>query len=53
MSTFFGSLRRRGAYAFGRYNLAHIAPPLVATDADIDEAVALIDAATGDLEAAL
>jgi taurine--2-oxoglutarate transaminase len=53
MSAFFASLRRRGAYAFGRYNVAHIAPPLVASDADIDEAVALIDAAAGDLEAAL
>ena len=52
MPTLFGALRKRGAYAMGRFNVMHVAPPLVITDAQIDEAVATIDAAVGELEAA-
>jgi taurine--2-oxoglutarate transaminase len=52
MPTLFGALRKRGAYAFGRYNVLHVAPPLIITDEQIDEAVATIDAAVGELAAA-
>jgi taurine--2-oxoglutarate transaminase len=49
MPTFFGSLRKRGVYAFGRYNIVHIAPPLVATDEDLAEIAAALDGAIADL----
>ena len=49
MPTLFASLRKRGVYAFGRYNLAHIAPPLISTDAEIAEIVEALDGAIGDL----
>ncbi len=49
MPALFGSLRKRGIYAFGRYNLVHIAPPLIATDADLDEIADALDGAIGDL----
>ncbi|HEV3155849.1 MAG TPA: aminotransferase class III-fold pyridoxal phosphate-dependent enzyme [Candidatus Baltobacteraceae bacterium] len=49
MEKFFSALRARGAYAFGRYNLLYIAPPLVITQHEIEEVVAIIDAALGDI----
>jgi taurine--2-oxoglutarate transaminase len=49
MPTFFAGLRKRGAIAFGRYSIVHIAPPLISTDADIAELVDAIDGAIGDL----
>ncbi|HEY6236428.1 MAG TPA: aminotransferase class III-fold pyridoxal phosphate-dependent enzyme, partial [Candidatus Elarobacter sp.] len=49
MPALFASLKKRGAYAFGRYNVLHVAPPLTITDEQIDEAVATIDAAVADL----
>jgi taurine--2-oxoglutarate transaminase len=49
MPTFFASLRKHGVYAFGRYNIAYIAPPLVATDDDLAEIAAALDNAIGDL----
>jgi taurine--2-oxoglutarate transaminase len=52
MPTLFAGLKKRGAYAFGRYNVLHIAPPLTITDEQLDEAVATIDAAVSDLEEA-
>jgi taurine--2-oxoglutarate transaminase len=52
MPTLFAALKKRGAYAFGRYNVLHVAPPLIVSDAQIDEAVATIDAAIGELAAA-
>ena len=52
MPTLFAGLKKRGAYAFGRYNVLHIAPPLIITDEQLDEAVATIDAAVGELAAA-
>lgn len=52
MPVLFAGLRKRGAYAFGRYNILHIAPPLIATDDDLAEISAAIDGAIGDLTAA-
>ena len=49
MPTLFAALKKRGAYAFGRYNVLHVAPPLIITDEQIDEAVATIDIAVGEL----
>jgi taurine--2-oxoglutarate transaminase len=49
MPSLFAALKKRGAYAFGRYNVLHIAPPLIITDEQIDEAVATIDTAVGEL----
>ena len=50
MPTLFGALRKAGVYAFGRYNVIHIAPPLVITEAELDEALAALDGAVGELE---
>ncbi len=52
MPTLFGALRKRGAYAMGRFNVMHVAPPLTISDEQIDEAVATIDGAVGELEEA-
>jgi taurine---2-oxoglutarate transaminase len=49
MPALFAALRKRGAYAFGRYSVLHVAPPLIIDDAQIDEAVATIDASIGEL----
>jgi taurine--2-oxoglutarate transaminase len=52
MPTLFGALRAGGVYAFGRYNILHIAPPLVIEEAELDEALAALDVAIDDLERA-
>ena len=52
MPVLFGALRKNGVYAFGRYNIMHVAPPLVIEEAELDEAIASIDAAIGALAAA-
>jgi taurine--2-oxoglutarate transaminase len=52
MATLYASLRRRGVYAFGRYNVLCVAPPLVITEDELDEAIAALDEAVGDLERA-
>lgn len=52
MPTLFAALRKRGAYAFGRYNVLHVAPPLIITDEQIDEAVQTIDESIGELAGA-
>jgi taurine--2-oxoglutarate transaminase len=52
MPALFAGLKKRGAYAFGRYNVLHIAPPLIISEDELDEAVAAIDGAVGDLEEA-
>jgi taurine---2-oxoglutarate transaminase len=52
MPTLFGALRKAGVYAFGRYNVIHIAPPLVIEEAELDEALAALDGAIGELETA-
>jgi taurine--2-oxoglutarate transaminase len=51
MPVLFNALRAGGVYAFGRYNVVHIAPPLVIEEAELDEALAALDAAIGELEA--
>ncbi len=53
MPTFFAALRKNGVYCFGRYNLVHIAPPLVIEEAELDEAIAAIDTSLAALSAAL
>jgi taurine--2-oxoglutarate transaminase len=50
MPALFGGLRKRGVYAFGRYNIVHIAPPLVIEETELDEALAVLDEAIGDME---
>jgi taurine--2-oxoglutarate transaminase len=52
MPTLFAALRKHGVYAFGRYNLIHIAPPLIIEEAELDEAIASIDVSIGALAAA-
>jgi taurine---2-oxoglutarate transaminase len=49
MPVLFAGLKKRGAYAFGRYNVLHIAPPLTISDEQIDQAIATIDGAVGEL----
>jgi taurine--2-oxoglutarate transaminase len=49
MPTLFNALRKGGVYAFGRYNLIHIAPPLVIEEAELDDALAVLDTAIGEL----
>ena len=39
MKTFFGELRNRGVYTFGKFNVAMIAPPLTCKKEDLDEAL--------------
>jgi taurine--2-oxoglutarate transaminase len=52
MPALFGALRKGGVYAFGRYNIVHIAPPLVIEEAELDQALAVLDTAIGELSAA-
>jgi len=42
---FFGDLLARGLYVLGRYNVAIVAPPLVITEPELDEAFTILDAA--------
>ena len=39
----FAGLKKRGAYAFGRYNVLHVAPPLTITDEQIGGDAALVE----------
>ncbi len=50
MPALFGALRKAGVYAFGRYNVLVIAPPLVIDEAELDEALDALDGAIGNLE---
>ena len=50
MPSLFGAMRKAGLYAFGRYNLLHIAPPLVIEEAELDEAFGKLDGAITELE---
>jgi taurine--2-oxoglutarate transaminase len=52
MAALYDGLRRRGVYAFGRYNVLCVSPPLTVTEAELDEAFAALDEAIGDLERA-
>jgi taurine--2-oxoglutarate transaminase len=49
MPALFNALRAGGVYAFGRYNVLHIAPPLVIEESELDEALATLDVAIGEL----
>jgi taurine--2-oxoglutarate transaminase len=49
MPTLFAGLRKRGVFAFGRYNVIHIAPPLVMGEHEFDAAVDALDGAIGEL----
>ncbi len=50
LQAFFNDLLARGLYVLGRYNVIIVAPPLVIGDAEIDEAVAILDDALRRLE---
>ncbi|HEY4440629.1 MAG TPA: aminotransferase class III-fold pyridoxal phosphate-dependent enzyme [Candidatus Elarobacter sp.] len=52
MPTLFNALRERGAFGFGRYNIMHVGPPLTISDAEIDDAVRIIDESITELEKA-
>ncbi len=52
MPVLFDALRKGGVYAFGRYNVVTVAPPLVIEEAELDEALATLDAAIGALASA-
>ncbi|MGH7728265.1 MAG: aminotransferase class III-fold pyridoxal phosphate-dependent enzyme [Vulcanimicrobiaceae bacterium] len=53
VATFYAALRKRGAIAFGRYNVALVAPPLTIDEGELDEALVALDGALGEFEAAL
>lgn len=42
-------LRRRGVYAFGRYNVLLVTPPLVIEKSELDEGIAALDGALAEL----
>jgi taurine---2-oxoglutarate transaminase len=52
MPALFKSLRERGVYAFGRFNIVNICPPLVISEAEIETLMEALDGAIGDLAAA-
>jgi len=45
MPAFFAELRKRGAYAFGRYNVVLIAPPLTVKKSEVEEGIEALDGA--------
>jgi len=44
LNSFFNDLMARGLYVYGRYNVIVVAPPLIVTEGELDEAVAILDA---------
>jgi taurine---2-oxoglutarate transaminase len=50
LQAFFDDLLAHGLYLLGRYNVAIVAPPLVISDAELDEGFEILDAALGRLE---
>jgi taurine--2-oxoglutarate transaminase len=50
LQSFFNDMLARGLYLFGRYNTVIAAPPLIASDAEFDEAAEILDAALTKLE---
>jgi taurine---2-oxoglutarate transaminase len=48
LQAFFSDLLARGLYVFGRYNVIVVAPPLTIGDAELDEAISILDAAFTD-----
>jgi taurine--2-oxoglutarate transaminase len=53
MKTLYAELRKRGVYAFGKFNCAMVAPPLNTEKSELDEGLAALDEALGALEASL
>jgi taurine---2-oxoglutarate transaminase len=51
VQSFFNDLLAHGIYVLGRYNVAIIAPPLIVTPEELDEAFETLDAALSRLEA--
>jgi taurine--2-oxoglutarate transaminase len=51
MAGFYKRLRELGVYTFGRYNCVMIAPPLVIERADLDDGLARLGVALGELAA--
>lgn len=51
MKTFFSTLLERGVYAFGRFNIVMIAPPLIIEKADLDRGFQALDEALGVISA--
>jgi taurine--2-oxoglutarate transaminase len=49
MREFLGRALARGTYLIGRYNVFVAAPPLVVTEAQIEDGVRAIDAALGEV----
>jgi len=49
LAAFTAGLLKRGLYVFGRYNVVVVAPPLIITQAEIAEAVAILDEGLGAL----
>lgn len=52
MPALFKGLRERGVYAFGRYNIVNVCPPLIITEAEIGQMLEALDGAIGDLATA-
>ena len=52
LQPFFNDLLERGLYVLGRYNVAIVAPPLVVTPEELDEAFEILDGALGRLDSA-
>ena len=50
LQPFFNDLLARGLYIYGRYNVIVVAPPLTISEKELDEAVAIFDAAFTELE---
>jgi taurine--2-oxoglutarate transaminase len=50
LQPFFNDLLARGLYIYGRYNVIVVAPPLTVSEKELDEAVAIFDAALTELE---
>jgi len=50
LNKFFSGLLEHGLYILGRYNVAIVSPPLTISIAEIDEAVAILDEALGQLK---
>jgi taurine--2-oxoglutarate transaminase len=53
MKNLYVELRKRGVYTFGKFNCVMIAPPLTATDEEIDEGLTALDDALTSFEATL
>jgi taurine--2-oxoglutarate transaminase len=53
MKNLYADLRKRGVYTFGKFNICMVAPPLNAKKAELDEALAALDAGIGAFAASL